>query len=586
MFANVLSKFGVSRRIVLLLGSGILLSEIFPTIAHAVPDKKDGGPVVSVTGGKVQGELLPAPGGAVFKGIPYAAPPLGDLRWREPQPVKKWAGVRQASEYGADCPSYTYEPPPGTPVPWAVTHPPVHVETTQKRVTSESCLFLNLWTPEWPSKAKKAVIVYVHGAELVGGTGALPDGPAPEAASSLARHGVVLVTINFRANLLGLMGHPELTAESPHHSSGNYTILDVLASLRWVHDNIARFGGDPNNVTLLGQSGGGRIVSFLTTSPLAKGLITRAIIQSGPIAQYMKGEIANLQELEESGLLTAKALNAPPDNPIKYLRSLPASDIVDAARKIRATPGNSSFYEDGIDGYLISESPAEVYRSHREAPIPILIGSNAQDSSRINGVHPLSSKASPEEVRAWVKHALTVFYGKYPDLLERAEKHYVVRDTPNPDGKGGTNPAYGPIQQVLGTDLDQRCAVVATALWHSTVAPTYVYEFSRSSPGYPPVHAAEMRAVFGYSSPAELADGSGPKFDDLMQQYWTNFAKTGDPNGPGLPEWAKYDAATQKSIDFTNEGPIQRIASRARACSPYVDKLARLPKPLYGGDVR
>jgi para-nitrobenzyl esterase len=580
MFAHCLGDSGLIRRIILLSGCGALLAGISLTVSHAASGKESGGPVVRVTGGKVQGQLLPAPGGAVFKGIPYAASPIGDLRWREPQPVKAWQGVRSASEYGADCASYTLEVPAGMALPWPATHPPALVETAQKRGNSEDCLFLNIWTPEWPSKTKKAVIVYIHGAEFVGGTGALPEGPAPEAASSLARHGVVLVTINFRANLLGLMGHPELTAESPHHASGNYAILDAIAALRWVHDNIARFGGDPGNVTVLGQSGGAHITSFLTTAPLAKGLIKRAIIQSGAVAQYKDGTTPGLERLEQSGVLTAKALNAPSTDSIKYLRRLPASDITATARKIRATPGNANFYDEGIDGYAIPESPAEVYRSHREEPIPILIGNNAQDSNRVEGVPSLSPKASPEEVRAWMKKTLKVFYGKYPDLLEQAEKIYGLSDAPN---EVSTDPAYGPIQLQLGVDLDQRCAVVATALWHSTVAPTYVYEFSRSSPGYAPVHAAELRAVFGYSSTAELADGSGHKLDDVLQQYWANFAKTGDPNGPGLPEWPKYDAAAKKSIDFTNDGPIQRTADHAVACAPYVDKLDRLPKPLYGG---
>jgi para-nitrobenzyl esterase len=574
-----LRKSGLIRRISLLLGCGAVIAGLSLTVSYAAHGKGSDGLVVAVSGGKVQGQLLPAPGGAVFKGIPYAAAPIGDLRWREPQPIKAWPGVHPATEYGADCPSYTYEPPAGMPVPWAVTHPPVFVETTQKRVTSEDCLFLNLWTPEWPAKTKKAVIVYLHGAELVGGTGALPDGPAPEAASSLARHGVVLVTINFRANLLGLMGHPELTAESLHHASGNYTIMDDIAALKWVHNNVARFGGDPDNVTVLGQSGGAHTTSFLLASPLAKGLIKRAIIESGAVAQYKDGTTPDLQHLEQSGVLTAKALNAPPTDAIKYLRGLPASDIVDAARKIRATPGNANFYDEGIDGYVIPESPAEVYRSHREPAIPILIGNNAQDSSQIAGVRSLKPNASPEEASAWMKKALDAFYGKYPDLLERAEKIYGLSGGA---GEVPDNPLYGPVPLQLGVDLDQRCAVVATALWHSTVAPTYVYEFARSAPGYPPLHAAELRAVFGYSSTAEVADGTY-KLDDVMQQYWANFAKTGDPNGPGLPEWPKYDA-TEKSIQFTNDGPVQKSASHGVSCGPYVDKLNRLPEPLYGGD--
>lgn len=580
MFADSSRKSWILLRILAPFACVTLMVGIFAVVSHAAPASTSSGPIVSVTGGKVRGELLPYPGVAVFKGIPYAAPLSGELRWRVPQPVKAWNGVRPADAYGPDCPSFSYEPPAGQPLPWAASHPPVLVNSAQKRTTSEDCLSLNLWTPDWHVKDKKAVIIYVHGGEFVGGTGALPEGPAPNAPSSLARHGVILVTINYRANLLGLMAHPELTSESPNHASGNYAILDVIAALKWVHQNIAHFGGNPDNVTLMGQSGGSRIVSFITTSPLAKGLVKRAILESGPIAQYNRGEIPGLHELEKSGELTAKLLKTPAGDPIKYLRSLPASDIVETARKGRAMPGNANFYEEGIDGYVIPESPAEVYRSHREAAIPILMGNTAQDSNRIAGVPPLGSKASPEEIHSWIEKALTVFYGKYPDLKERAEAYYFGHASAE-----DTKPAeaFGPIQQVLGTDLDQRCAVVATALWHSTIAPTYVYEFARVSPGYPAVHAAELRAVFGYSSPEEIADGTGPKLDDQMQQYWANFARTGDPNGPGLPDWPKYETITKKSIEFTNDGPVLKTGSHAAACSPYLDKLARLPPPLYGG---
>jgi para-nitrobenzyl esterase len=576
MFVHCLRKSGLIRRIALSLGCCALVAGLLLSVAsHAASNKESDRPIVTVTGGQVQGRFLPAPGGAVFKGIPYAAPPIGDLRWREPQPVKPWTGVRQAGEYGADCTTGDR-----TAADEAV-YDASRVVTNQSIGTSEDCLFLNVWTPEWPSDTKKAVMVYLVGGDLYGrssggGTGALSSGPAEQAESSLARHGVVLVTINYRYNLLGLMADPELTKESPHHSSGNYSILDAIAALRWVHDNIERFGGDPGNVTLFGQSGGGHITSFLLTSPLTKGLIQRAIVESSPAARYDRSPIPTLNQLEQSGGDTAKLLNAPSTDRIKYLRGIPASDIADAAMKLRGMYDDP--YDEGIDGYAIPQSPAEIFGNHTEAQVPMLIGSNAQDSNGIAGVSRLGPDASPEETRAWVKNALEKFYGKYPDLLERAEKIYGLDGGPN---EVSTYPPYGPIQEQVGVDLASRCAVVTTALWHSSVAPTYVYEFSRSIPGPPPVHASELRFVFGYLSVDELLDESAHNLAYDIQQYWTNFAKTGDPNGPGLPEWPKYDAATKKSIDFTNDGPIQRTANRAVACGPFIDMMARLPRPLF-----
>jgi len=371
-----------------------------------------------------------------------------------------------------------------------------------------------------------------------------------------------------------MMGHSELTAESPHHSSGNYVILDAIEALKWVHENIARFGGNPGSVTLFGQSGGANITSLLLTSPLTKGLIHRAIIESGAPAQYNR-PTPSLHTLEQSGVLAAEALNAPPSGAVKYMRGLPVSDIVAASGRLFKMKHNP--YDEGIDGYAIPKSPSEAFRSHTEWRVPIIIGSTSDDSASIEGVTPLIADASQKEVAAWVEGALKTFYGKYPDLLERAQKIYGLRGTPN---EVSAYPPIGPIQQQLGVDLHERCPVQTTALWHSTIAPTWTYEFSRSIPGHLPVHASELRFVFGYLSTDELADPSAHKLADDMQQYWTNFAKTGDPNGPGLPVWSRYDAATKQSVEFTNDGPVQRIAMRAVACGPYIDQISREPKPL------
>jgi para-nitrobenzyl esterase len=553
-----LRKAGSTRQFAMLLSCCAALAGLGLVLSPASRAQESTGPVVTVTGGEVQGRRLPAPGGAVFKGIPYAAPPTASLRWREPQPVRPWTGVRQAGEYGAACPQ-------------------ANTGSETERITSEDCLFLNVWTPEWPSRTNKVVMVWLHGGELRGGSGALRSGPAENAESTLARRGVVLVSINYRPNLLGMMGHPELTAESPHHASGNYVILDAIAALKWVHENIARFGGDPGNVTVFGQSGGAHVTSFLVTSPLAKGLIHRAIAESGAVAQFNR-PVLTLKQLEQMGTVAAQVLKAPSTGSIKYLKGLPASNVAAVTDEVRQRLLEMNFQPDdeGIDGYSIPESPPEVYRSHKESPVPMIIGSTGVDTGTMIASSLLRRDATPEEVQVWVKHVLEMFYGKYPDLLARAEKIYGLRGTPN---EVSTYPPYGTIRDQLGVDINHRCGVQATALWHSSIAPTYTYEFTRSSHG-PAVHTAELRFVFGYLSKEELSDPTAHKMADILQQYWTNFAKNGDPNGPGLPVWSKYGAATKQSIEVTDDAAVPRTGSRAVACGPFIERLNRDPKPL------
>src|SRR5260370_24004168 len=228
----------------------------------------------AVTGGRVQGVMLDK-GGAVFKGLPYAQPPLGDLRWREPLPVKPWTGVRDATAFGAVC-----------------AQTPTVIIRIAAEISKEDCLFLNVWTPEWPSKSPKPVMVWIPGGgNYIGGSTEADDG------ESLARRGVVLVTINYRLGSFGFFAHPDLTRESPHHASGNQGILDQIAALKWVRDNIARFGGDPNNVTIFGQSAGSLDVSVLMTSPLSKGLFRRVIGESGAV--ILVGDPLTLAEAEK-----------------------------------------------------------------------------------------------------------------------------------------------------------------------------------------------------------------------------------------------------------------------------------------------
>jgi para-nitrobenzyl esterase len=236
-------------------------------------------------------------------------------------------------------------------------------------------------------------------------------------------------------------------------------------------------------------------------------------------------------------------------------------------------------YDEGTDGYVIPQSPGEVWSTHKEAPVPLMIGNTTQDTAATIGGAPIPhAKASPEVVSAWKQRILGLFYGKDPDLLERAANIYGMRDGPN---EVSTYPPYGTPQLQLGVDLNHRCSSVLSASWHSAIAPTWLFEFSRTTPAHPPAHGSELRYIFGYD---DLEDESSRKYSDVMQQYWTNFAKTGDPNGAGLPVWSKYDVTTKPSLEFTHDGPVQRNANRAVACAPYSEKYTRDPKPLTGGD--
>jgi para-nitrobenzyl esterase len=269
------------------------------------------GPTVSVTGGQVQGRTLP--GGAVFKAIPFAAPPVGDLRWKPPMPVKSWSGVRDAGEYGATC---------------------AQMNANWNRVAAtngkEDCLFLNVWTPEWPSKTKKPVMMWIHGGGNQGGS-ALGSGgiEPPFDGENLSRHGVVVVTIQYRLGLLGFLAHPELTAESPNHASGNYAIMDQIAALRWIKENISAFGGDPANVTVFGQSAGGRNTGQLLVSPLSAGLFARAIEESGTVVGGAT-LTPTLGDAEKAGVGFAAKMGAPATGALAYMRKLPVAEVLKA----------------------------------------------------------------------------------------------------------------------------------------------------------------------------------------------------------------------------------------------------------------
>ena len=277
-----------------------LFSFLLSVVVISAAQSKDD-PIVSTAAGQVRGIRL-TDGGANFLGIPYAQPPVGALRWHEPIPPKPWSGVRDAMEFGAPCAQSVYGD-------W---------NRRNAEASQEDCLYLNVLTPEWPAKAPLPVMFWIHGGSNTAGTASAAlykDG-------TLQKHGVVLVTVNYRLGVLGFLAHPELTAESAHHVSGNYALLDQIAALQWVHDNISKFGGDPNNVTVFGQSAGALDTGLLMTSPLAKGLFHRAIAESGTV---LLGHWPKLSEGEQQGAHLATSLKAPSTDAIKFLRNLPDS---------------------------------------------------------------------------------------------------------------------------------------------------------------------------------------------------------------------------------------------------------------------
>ena len=342
----------------------------------------DSGPIVSVTGGQVKGAMLDR-GGAVFKGIPYADPPVGNLRWREPMPVKAWTGVRDATKFGAIC-----------------SQIPMRGMVPATTAISEDCLSLNVWTPKWRSDSRMPVMVYIPGGGNFGGGSNLPvfDG------ERLAHLGVVLVSLNYRLGSFGFFSHPELTRESPYRASGNQGILDQIAALKWVRSNIARFGGDSKKVTLFGVSAGALDVNVLITSPLSKGLFHRAIVQSAPA--LLVGDPLTLQQAEQRGSTLAARWNVPSEASLKDLRTTSAADIL----KVQPDYIASRPWGITIDGYVVRKSPNEVFESGQTHQISLLLENNTHEL--------IPNTPPPTDLKKTIQET-------YGPLAERAQSLYV-----------------------------------------------------------------------------------------------------------------------------------------------------------------
>jgi para-nitrobenzyl esterase len=488
---------------------------------------QDSALVVKSTLGDLQGRPRTG-GGAEFLGIPYAQPPVGDLRWREPVPMNPWSGLRQATTFGAPC----SQPDLGE---WNR-----HDAETGK----EDCLFLNVIVPEWPVAKPLPVMFWIHGGANEGGTASsalYKDG-------TLVNRGVILVTVNYRLGIFGFLANPELTAESAHHASGNYGLMDQVLALHWVHENIARFGGDVNNITVFGQSAGSMDTSMLMTSPLAKEMFQKAIGESG--AAFTAPMLA-LPAAEHQGVSLAQQLGAPAGSgQIKFLRTLSAADLLATLGKVP----NRHVGAD-IDGWVLPEQPAVVFASGREAHIPLLYGTTTRE---------FENNQSAAQLRATI--AFTA-----GNLSSRTQAAYGLDN----DGQGTADPKYGTAADQWAADMMFRCPGTVQGLWHAAAHnPTYEYEFNHAIPGQEnAVHSADLPYVFGYFPKWGNISGKftdlDTKLSDLMDSYWTNFARTGNPNGPGLPNWPQ-QGDSGAYIQFQQDGAVQTAAGmRTAQCNLY-----------------
>ncbi|MBN9662226.1 MAG: carboxylesterase family protein [Acidobacteria bacterium] len=493
----------------------------------------DNSPIADTAAGKVRGVALPAPGGAVFKGIPFAQPPVGDLRWKPPVAAKAWTGVREATEYGAPCAQVSAE--------W---------NAKTAAAGSEDCLTLNVWTPQWPARGARPVMVWIHGGANMGGSARGAGGIEPAFdGASLASRGVVVVTVQYRLGIFGFFAHPELTAESAHHGSGNYGLLDLAAALQWVKANIAQFGGDPKNVTIFGQSAGAMDVGYLMVSPLAQGLFHRAIAQSGTV--LIGGRpTATLAQAEETGRQLAAKMNAPATGAPAYLRKLSTAEVLKASPPYGG--GGPLRPAPDVDGYFLTKSPGELFASGAQAAVPLMIGNNGREWNF----------TGPED---GLKKGIAATFGS---LAPQALKLYGLDGGAPQQGY----PPYGNAGSQFSTDTSFRCPSVLIAGQHSRRAPTYQYEFTVGPVEKGTPHSGELQYVFGVRGVQETADPD-PTQTKRVQGYWVNFAKSGDPNGAGLPRWPKYDAAKREYLELSNEGPIVKADLRGKVCSLFIEAI-------------
>jgi para-nitrobenzyl esterase len=538
-------------------------------IATGVPAGAAAADRVKTTNGTVEG-TTESSGVRAYRGIPFAAPPTGDLRWKPPQPVKNWEGVRSAAQFGPRC----------------VQASIFGDMNFRSNGMGEDCLYLNVWVPGAPKPASEGgpaapkpatlnragagglpVLVYFYGGGFVAGDGSEPryDG------ESMARKGIVALTVNYRLGVFGFMAHPELTRESPHHASGNYALLDQQAALAWVQKNIAAFGGDPKKVTIAGESAGSIAVSALMASPLSKDLMAGAIGESGAAIAPTLPPVP-LAQAEEQGVKFAESVGA---SSLAALRAMPTAQIQEVAAKLPVGRFPST-----IDGWFLPKAPAEIFAAGQQAHVPLLVGWNSEEG---NARAVLAAKdPTPENLAA----ALKTLYG---DRADEAIKLY-----------GGTT--ADEVRQAATDLATARFIAYSTWKWSDLHAktgtkPVYRYFYSRPRPAMTPamgnavpglaggvisganapaarppvargaVHSAEIEYAMGNldSNKVYAWTPDDHKVSEVMQAFFANFVKTGNPNGPGLPNWPAAVAGGDAQVMHIDvDSRAEREKERAR----------------------
>jgi para-nitrobenzyl esterase len=480
---------------------------------------------VHLDAGMVSG--APASGDVrVFKGIPFAAPPTGDLRWRAPKPAAHWDGVRKAEQFSPTC------------MQGAGTGPN----------TSEDCLYLNVWTGAKSAGEKRPVMVWIYGGGYSTGSGsqAMYDGEA------LAKKGAIIVTLNYRLGDLGFFSYPELTKESDRRGAANFGVMDSLAALEWVQKNIAAFGGDPKRVTIFGESAGAGMVANLLTIPRAKGLFERAIGDSSAWSTATVARLSTLPEAEAAGTKIADAIGA---KSLAELRAKPAEAVLKGGR------GTGPI----VDGWLIREDPGKVFAEGKQIEVPVLVGSNRDESF---GGNPRSAQQFIDQSRKRYGDLADDFLKLYPAGSDeqakesaffsgRDEMAFLMRNWARLESKNGKTKSFVYY-------FTEQPPVLAGA--RGPFAP---------GPHGSATHVSEILYVFNH------LDGSRPWTDadrdvaDRMSSYWVNFATNGDPNGKGLAKWPVYDEKTKTPMVFGNapEGAQAPTEAQLAFFRAYFEKL-------------
>lgn len=466
---------------------------------------------------------VPSADGSVvaFKGIPYAAPPTGDLRWRAPKAAQPWEGVRQATRFGTSCVQKIVP----ERKPWTY-------EFMAHNEIGEDCLFLNVWTGATAAPERRPVYVWIHGGGYTEGSTAVPvyDG------ENLAKRGIVVVTINYRLGVLGFLAHPDLTKESDRNASGNYGTLDQIAALEWVRDNIAAFGGDPKRVAIGGQSAGSSSVHNLVATPLAKGLFQRAIAESGS-SVVPNQRVAGLKAAEEQGMKFAESKGA---RGIAELRAMKWEDVV-----AQTMTSPASAFRPIVDGWVLPAAIAEIFAAGKQNDVPTLTGLTADEASSQPDYGAIPADNWSQQMRQ-----------RFGDLADSFLKLYPA----------GSDAQAGSSQKASGREQ----GMVSMYLWavaraKTAKTPVYTYFWTHAEPGpdserFGAFHTSEVPYVFNTLDKSDRGwTVEDRKIAQTMGSYWINFMTTGDPNGKGLARWPEFREKELNTMELGDKFQVRSL---------------------------